>query len=124
MALVFVFEDTPLNLKLIRVLLESAGHRVEWAADGESGLARLTEITPDVVLMDIQLPGMDGLEVTRRLRADPRHASMPIVAVTGYAMAEDQAAARDAGCDHFLAKPIDNQLLLQTIASITGAPAG
>ena len=115
MPTVLVVEDTPLNLKLFRILLEHAGHTVLSAIDGRVALQMLETAQPDVVLMDVQLPEIDGLEVTRRLRANHLTAHIPIAVVTGYASAADELAARDAGADAFLPKQTNNALLLEVV---------
>jgi len=116
MLTVLVVEDTPLNLKLFRLLLEHAGYEVLGAGDGGQALTLLESIRPDLVLMDVQLPEVDGLTVTRIMKSKPETASIPVIVVTGYASASDRKAALDAGADAFLPKPIDNKLLLATVA--------
>jgi len=103
---VLVVEDNALNRKLVRNVLRARGHRVLEAATGEEALALLDRDPVDLVLMDLQLPGMDGLEVSRRIAADPRLAGTPIVALTAHAFEEDEARAREAGCVGYIAKPI------------------
>jgi signal transduction histidine kinase/ActR/RegA family two-component response regulator len=101
-----VVEDNPINRKLARNVLRSRGYRVLEAATGEDGLSMLERESVDLVLMDIQLPGMDGLEITRRLKADPRTAGIPVVALTAHAQENDEARAREAGCEGYITKPI------------------
>lgn len=108
---VLIVDDNPVNLKLMRFVLESKGFQVETAHDADSARARLCERVPALVLMDVQLPGTDGLTLTRALRDDRRLAGVPIIAVTAYAMARDEQAALDAGCDAFLTKPLDTRAL-------------
>ena len=105
-ARILVVEDNPLNLKLVRDVLGAAGYDVVSATSGEDGLRMATEHPPDLVLMDLQLPGIDGAETMRRLRDGPLPDDVPVVAVTAFAMAEDQANATRAGFDGYLEKPI------------------
>ncbi|MCZ6696673.1 MAG: ATP-binding protein [Acidobacteria bacterium] len=106
---ILVVEDNPSNLKLVSELLRNEGHYVLDASSGEMALDILREIHPDLVLMDIQLPGMDGLQITRMLKEDPGTAAIPVVALTAHAMRTDQERARDAGCVGFIAKPFDTK---------------
>jgi two-component system cell cycle response regulator DivK len=108
-------DDHPVNLKLIRVLLGGAGYDVRTVADAEAALALLATFSPRLILMDLQLPGMDGFELTRRLKADVTTRSIVIVAMTAYAMKGDEERARAAGCDGYLAKPLDTRTLPATI---------
>jgi two-component system, cell cycle response regulator DivK len=105
-ARILVVEDNPLNLKLVRDVLGAAGYDVVSATSGEDGLQMATEHPPDLVLMDLQLPGIDGAETMRRMRDGPLAEDVPVVAVTAFAMAEDQANATRAGFDGYLEKPI------------------
>jgi len=107
-----VVEDNPLNLKLVRDVLGAAGYDVVAAASGEEGLREAMGQPPDLVLMDLQLPGIDGFETMRRLRQGPLAADVPVVAVTASAMAEDQANATRAGFDGYLEKPISVRALV------------
>ena len=104
---VLVVDDNPANMRLLRVLLEAEGFQVTCAADAEQAQAALCGALPDLILMDIQLPGMDGLELTRRLKLDPRTAGVTVVALTAYAMKGDEQRMRAAGCDHYVSKPVD-----------------
>jgi CheY-like chemotaxis protein len=113
-----VVDDNPQNLKLARVLLTSEGYEVKTAADAEAALKVLEEFSPALVLMDIQLPGMDGLQLTRRMKADPRYRHIKVLALTAYAMKADEQRARDAGCDGYVAKPIDTEALPRTVAQL------
>lgn len=108
---VLVVDDHPVNLKLLRLTLTAAGYEVRTAPDAETALAMLNDWTPRAILMDIQLPGMDGLELTRVLKADPARAAIRIVAVTAYAMKGDEEKARAAGCDGYITKPVDTAKL-------------
>lgn len=113
---ILVVDDNAVNRKLIAVALKVAGYDVHAAADGEDALTLVTKLHPSLIMMDIQLPGMDGLEVTRRLKADPATRSIAIVAITAYAMVGDEQKARDAGCDGYIAKPIDTRRLPEVVA--------
>jgi len=106
-----IVDDNPVNLKLVRVLLQMEGYDVRTAEDAEEALRVLATFRPRLILMDLQLPGMDGLELTRRLKADPATRDMIVVAVTAYAMKGDDEKARAAGCDGYVTKPIDTQAL-------------
>jgi two-component system cell cycle response regulator DivK len=106
-ATVLVVEDNDLNLKLVKDVLEHAGFSVVVARSGETGVDLAVEQQPDLVLLDLGLPGIDGHEALRRLRASPRTRSLPVVAVTAYAMAADRARALEAGFDGYLEKPLD-----------------
>jgi two-component system, cell cycle response regulator DivK len=113
---VLVVDDNAQNLKLVRLLLGAEGYEVRTAADAEEALELLTSFTPRLILMDLQLPGMDGLELTRRLKADPARRSIVIVALTAYAMKGDEERARAAGCDGYVTKPIDTDALAALVA--------
>jgi two-component system cell cycle response regulator DivK len=106
-ATILVVEDNDRNLKLVRDVLEHAGFHVVVASSGETGVDLAVEHPPDLVLLDLGLPGIDGHEALRRLRASPRTRSLPVVAVTAYAMAADRARALEAGFDGYLEKPLD-----------------
>ncbi len=108
---ILIVDDNPVNLKLIRVLLSSEGYDVRTATDAEEAMASLESFQPRLILMDLQLPGMDGLELTRRLKADPATRDTIILALTAYAMKGDEEKALNAGCDGYLAKPIDTRAL-------------
>jgi two-component system, cell cycle response regulator DivK len=113
---VLVVEDNALNLKLVRDVLEHAGYTVLVAASGEEGVDVATSGGPDLVLMDLQLPGIDGVEALHRLRGDSAVADVPVVAVTAFAMAEDRARAYAEGFDGYLAKPISVRSLPTQVA--------
>ena len=104
---VLVVEDNAQNLYLATYLLENAGFRVLSATDGINGVAMAKEGMPDIVLMDILLPGVDGYEATRRLKSDPATVGIPVVALTAYSMEGDEQSALAAGCDGYISKPID-----------------
>lgn len=109
---ILLVEDNPLNLKLVRDVLGAAGYDVVAATSGEDGLRVAEELPPDLVLMDLQLPGIDGAETMRRLRQGPLPDDVAVVAVTAFAMAEDQANATRAGFDGYLEKPISVRALV------------
>ena len=109
MAKVLIVEDNPDNMLLTVMLLESVGHQVLSAIDAEAGLALARAERPDLILMDIQLPGMDGLEATALLKADPATSAVPVIALTALAMKGDEERIRAAGCDGYIAKPIGIQ---------------
>jgi CheY-like chemotaxis protein len=113
---VLVVDDNLTNLKLIEYLLRSKGYDVYTAVDAESAQQEVRARKPDLVLMDLQLPGMDGLELTRRLKQDPATRHIVILAVTAYAMKGDEERARSAGCDGYIPKPIDTRLLPKLVA--------
>ncbi len=119
---ILIVEDNDKNLKLARDVLEASGFRTLAAADGPTGVALAATHHPDVVLMDIQLPGMDGVEALGELREDDRTASIPVVAVTAYAMKGDEQRALDAGCDGYVTKPIDTETLADTVARYLAEP--
>ena len=121
MAKVLVIEDNPANMKLASLLLRNAGHTVLSAVDAETGLTLARAELPDLVLMDIQLPGMDGLAATALLKRDPATAAIPVIALTAMAMKEDQEKSQMAGCDAYIAKPLRYRELY---AAIDGLLAG
>lgn len=102
---ILVVEDHEDNREILRVLLASAGYTMIEAHDGETALTTAVSERPDLILMDIQLPGLDGFEATRRIKAEPALHEIPIIAVTSYALSGDEAKARAAGCDAYVAKP-------------------
>ena len=113
---VLVVEDQKDNLRLIDVVLRSAGYDVRLASDADAALTELRRRRPSMLLMDLQLPGMDGLELTRLIKGDPATGDIPIVAYTAYAMPGDAEQALAAGCDDYLAKPAPIAALLEKIA--------
>ena len=108
---ILIVDDNPVNMKLIRILLTGEGYDVRIAADAKEALEVLTEVHPSLILMDIQLPGIDGLELTRRLKAEPTTRDITIVGLTAYAMKGDEERILAAGCDGYIAKPIDTRTL-------------
>ena len=118
---ILVVDDNAQNLKLARVLLQSEGYEVRTAVNAADARGVLGEFEPRLVLMDLQLPDLDGLELTRQLKAEPRWAKLKVVALTAYAMKGDREKAMAAGCDGYVTKPIDSDLLLVTVAAqLTG----
>jgi two-component system, cell cycle response regulator DivK len=117
MAKVLIVEDNPTNLTLAVFLLQSAGHTVLSAADAEAGLTLARDEQPNLILMDIQLPGMDGLEATLLLKRDEATRAIPVIALTALAMKGDEERIRAAGCDGYIAKPMRYQEFLATIAA-------
>ena len=112
---ILVIEDTEDNRQIIRDLLSSVGYELIEAADGAAGVAMAQQERPDLILMDIQLPEIDGYEATRRIRAVPELAKVPIIAVTSYALSGDEAKTREAGCDGYVAKPFSPRDLLAKV---------
>lgn len=106
-ACILIVDDNPVNLKLASDVLECEGHRILRAEDAESAQRLLAEAVPDLVLMDIALPGMDGLTLTRLIKGDERTRAIPVVAMTAFAMKGDDERALQAGCDGYITKPID-----------------
>lgn len=115
---ILVVDDNAINLKLVSDVLEFEGHEILKAMDAEEAQVLLAETLPDLILMDIALPGMDGLTLTRQLKADARTRHIPIVALTAFAMKGDDQKARDAGCDGYITKPIDTRALPAEVAGI------
>jgi len=125
MATVLVIEDNPTNMKLAVFLLETAGHSVLTAMDAEAGLARAGKDHPDLILMDVQLPGMDGLEATALLKRGEATRDIPVIALTALAMKGDEERIRAAGCDGYIAKPLAYQELLAIISvHLAASPLG
>ena len=122
MATVLVVEDNPANMTLAVFLLQSVGHQVLSATDAEAGLSLARREQPDLVLMDIQLPGMDGLEATSLLKADEATRAIPVVALTALAMKGDEERIRAAGCDGYIGKPMRYKDFLAVIATHLGSP--
>ena len=112
---ILVIEDTEDNRQIIRDLLSSVGYELIEAVDGVAGVALAQKERPDLILMDIQLPEIDGYEATRRIRAVPELAKVPIIAVTSYALSGDEAKTREAGCDGYVAKPFSPRQLLAKV---------
>lgn len=113
---ILVVDDNPTNLKLAMCVLELEGYLVDQAIDAEQALIFLRDIVPDLIFMDISLPGMDGLTLTRMLKDQDRFKHVPIVALTAFAMKGDEERAREAGCDGYIAKPIDTRAFPAQVA--------
>lgn len=114
---ILIVDDNPVNLKLARILLASEGYDVRTAESADEAFTRVREARPRIILMDIQLPGVDGLEATRRLKADPETRDIIVIALTAYAMMGDRERALEAGCDAYVTKPIDTRTLPGIIAT-------
>ena len=112
---VLVIEDTPDNRQIIRDLLTPSGYEVVEAQDGAAGVEMAAQVRPDLILMDIQLPVLDGYEATRRIKKDPMLAHIPIIAVTSYALSGDETKTQAAGCDGYIAKPFSPRALLAIV---------
>lgn len=121
---ILIIDDNPTNLKLVAYLVRAKGYEVDTALDADAALAAIAAARPALILMDLQLPGVDGLELTRRLKADPATAEIVIIAVTAYAMKGDHDKATAAGCDDYVTKPIDTRALPDTIARHLATKAG
>lgn len=115
MATILIIEDNPANMKLAKLLLNHAGHTALSAVDAETGLTLARSEQPDLILMDIQLPGMDGLAATALLKKDPATAAIPVIALTAMAMKADEERSQVAGCDGYIAKPLRYQELYLAI---------
>ncbi len=114
--LILIVEDEPKNLTLLRDLLQVSGYKTIEATDGKQGVELAKSKKPDLILMDVQMPKMDGLEATRILKADTTTGNISILALTSYAMKGDEERILQAGCDGYLAKPFDIQELLKIVA--------
>ncbi|NOU29413.1 MAG: response regulator [Polyangiaceae bacterium] len=123
MTTILIIEDNAANLKLAAFILQQAGYAVLNAIDAEAGVTLAREALPDLILMDIQLPGINGLDATAILKGDPATSRIPVIALTALAMMGDEARIRAAGCDGYVAKPMRYQELLSTIAKQLGPEA-
>jgi two-component system cell cycle response regulator DivK len=112
---ILVVEDQADNRRILRDLLTSAGYEIIQAENGEEALAAAARDRPDLILMDIQLPLLDGYEATRRIKADPELRAIPIIVITSYALSGDESKARAAGCDAYVSKPYSPRALLAKI---------
>jgi two-component system cell cycle response regulator DivK len=115
---ILVIEDTEDNRRILRDLFTNAGYELMEASDGERGVAMAAEHRPDIILMDIQLPIIDGYEATRRIKANPATRHIPIIAVTSYALSGDEAKALAAGCDAYVAKPFSPRKILEKVREL------
>ena len=121
---ILIVDDNATNLKLVAYLMKSKGYEVATAVDAETALEAVRTAKPRLILMDLQLPGVDGLELTKQLKSDPATREIIVIAVTAYAMKGDQDRAIAAGCDDYVTKPIDTRQLPETIARHLAGPAG
>ena len=112
---ILVIEDTEDNRRILDDLLSAAGFTVLEAEDGDIGVVKAAETRPDLILMDVQLPTIDGYEATRRIKADPETRHIPIIAVTSYAMSDEAARATAAGCDGYVSKPFSPRSVLALV---------
>ena len=120
---ILIVDDNPIDLKLVGELLEIEGFRTERVSDAEQAQRTLTSMLPDLILVDIALPGMDGLSFTRLVKADPRLAQVPVIALTAFAMPGDQERAHASGCDGYLTKPVSARQFSAQIVEILAAVA-
>jgi CheY-like chemotaxis protein len=120
MAHILLVEDNEMNRDMLSRRLERRGFKVTCAVDGAEGVAKARETVPDIILMDMSLPVLDGWEATRRLKADAATRHIPVIALTAHAMASDEHQAREAGCDDFDTKPVDLERLLGKIGVLLG----
>jgi two-component system cell cycle response regulator DivK len=111
-------EDNEYNLKIVRQLLSRTSYRLIEALDGEQGVATALQEVPDLILMDIQLPKLSGLDATRRIRTDPKTAHIPIIVITSFALSGDSEKAKEAGASAYLAKPYSPRELLQMVRNL------
>ena len=123
MAKILLIEDNELNRDMLSRRLVRKGFEVVTAADGEEGLSRAVREIPDLILMDLNLPVLDGWEAARRLKADPRTKATPIIALSAHAMSEHRDRALEAGCDEFDSKPVDLPRLLGKMEALLAKPA-
>ena len=121
---VLIVDDNAMNIDLVSFVLDAGGFKVESVQDPRLAVAHIAQSRPDVILMDVQMPGIDGLELTRRLKSDPATRDIVVVAFTAYAMKGDEARLRSAGCDAYVSKPIDVATFAQTVRSHLGGGAG
>jgi CheY-like chemotaxis protein len=117
---ILVVDDNPANAKLVAYLLSNSGYEVTTAHDDVSALASIKSQPPQLILMDVQLPGVDGLELTRRIKADPKTRDIVVLAVTAYAQRGDEERARAAGCEGYVTKPINTRALPGIVARYLG----
>ena len=120
---ILLVEDNPHNRTIFAAMLNHAGFRVVEAEDGNQGLAKAHAEKPDLILMDMSIPGIDGWELTRRLKADAKTKATPIIALTAHAMRGDEERAMQAGCDGYLSKPISPKKVVEEVKKRLGLPA-
>lgn len=123
-AKVLVIEDNPMNMELATDLLQLQGYEVLQAVTAFEALGLLHQVKPDLTLMDIQLPGLNGLDLTRELRADPRTKDIPIIAITAYAMMGDEEKAFRAGCNAYIPKPFETTKFFQVVGEVLSRSRG
>jgi CheY-like chemotaxis protein len=121
---VLLVEDNEDNLVVYRTILEHVGFIVIEARDGEEGVNRARSESPDIILMDISIPKMDGWEATQRLKADGKTSAIPIIALTAHALEEDRLKAMRAGCDGYLAKPVEPRRVVEEVEKFIGPARG
>ncbi len=121
---ILIVDDNPSNMKLVSFLLVNRGYEVLSASNAAEALKAVGNSRPHLILMDLQMPGMDGFELTRRLKADADTRKIIVVAVTAYAMRGDEAKAKEAGCDGYLTKPIDTRALPRLVANFLESDSG
>jgi two-component system cell cycle response regulator len=121
---ILIVDDNPSNTKLLAYVLQTEGYDVRLAGDADEAVALLEAFQPKLILMDLQLPGMDGLTLTRLLKAKPTYARVPIVAVTASAMKGDEERAMQAGCSGYITKPIDTRTLPRVVAAYLALASG
>ncbi len=122
MATILIVEDNPMNMELVRDVLETSGYTVRGATSAAEALEVLKETVPDLILMDIQLPGLDGLQLTRTIKQNPRTKDIIIVALTAHAMKGDRERILEAGCSGYIPKPIDTRELCQEVGRYLAPP--
>ncbi len=118
---ILLVEDNPVNRRLAEFLLRSQGYQVRAATTAQEAFDNIKAERPDLILMDVQLPGMDGLEATRKLKEEPTTRDIPVVAVTSYAMKGDREKALAAGCSGYITKPIDKDTFVREVATVLGS---
>ena len=124
MRMILLVEDNALNRDVMVRMLDHWGYQALCAGDGAEAVDKALSEAPDLVLMDVTLPGIDGLEATRRIKADPAGRGLPVIALTDHILDEDRDRALEAGCIDFVAKPVDFPMLLEKIQSVLANPAG
>jgi len=122
MPTILIVEDNEMNRDMLSRRLIKRGYQIETAADGAQGIARAQQLRPDLILMDMSLPEVDGWEAVRRLKAEDSTRSIPVIALTSHAMAGDREKALAAGCDEYDTKPVDLPRLLEKITRLLGGP--
>jgi len=123
MSKILLVEDNEMNRDMLSRRLERKGHEVLIAVDGQAGIDMASSVAPDIILMDLSLPVVDGWEATRRIKADPATQAIPVIALTAHAMSGDEEKAREAGCDDYDTKPVNLNRLLEKIGNLLGGSA-